>query len=90
MSQIARMERKLPEDSIYLPINAEYLRRTKHSQEVGMPTDQYATSVVRQLTGRSPPRFVWEGFGAKLVRFASIFLPYFVMVSKMTIWILKC
>ena len=31
-SRIARTDRTLGEDSLYLPINAEYLRRVKHSQ----------------------------------------------------------
>jgi len=80
-SQIARVDRQLPSGSIYLPISAEYLRRTKHSQEVGMATDQYAPSVVSQILGSSKPRFIWEGYGARLVWFASTFLPYWVMVG---------
>lgn len=31
-SRIARTDRTLGEDSLYLPINTEYLRRVKHSQ----------------------------------------------------------
>jgi 1-acylglycerone phosphate reductase len=80
-SQIARMDRVLSEDSIYLPLSQEYIRRTKHSQEVGMPTMKYATSVVSQILG-SKKAWIWEGFGANLVWFASNFLPRWVMVSN--------
>jgi 1-acylglycerone phosphate reductase len=81
-SNIARMDRVLKEDSIYTPLSAEYLRRTKHSQEVGMPTDKYAKSVVSQLLGRKPKEWIWEGFGANLVWFASTYLPRWVMVCS--------
>jgi 1-acylglycerone phosphate reductase len=80
-SNIARTERSLLPNSFYLPITQEYTRRLKHSQEVGMPTEQYAKSVISQILGRRPPKFVWEGFGAKLVWFASTFLPVWVLVS---------
>jgi 1-acylglycerone phosphate reductase len=45
-SNIARLDRVLKDDSIYMPLATEYIRRTKHSQEVGMPTENYARSVV--------------------------------------------
>lgn len=80
-SNIARTERSLPPDSYYLPLTQEYARRLKHSQEVGMPTEQYANSVVSQILRHRPARFVWEGFGANLVWFASTFLPVSIMVS---------
>jgi 1-acylglycerone phosphate reductase len=44
-----------------------------------MPTDTYARSVMRQILPKSPSSHVWEGFGAKLVWFASTFLPRWVM-----------
>ena len=84
-SQIARIDRVLAPDSIYTPLSQEYKRRTKHSQEVGMPSEQYANSVVKQILVKSPPRYVWEGFGAKLVWFASTFLPPWVMVCEFSI-----
>jgi 1-acylglycerone phosphate reductase len=81
-SQIARLDRVLADDSIYQPLSAEYLRRTKHSQEVGMPTMKYARSVVSQVIARKPKTWIWEGFGANLVWFASTFLPRWVMVCS--------
>jgi 1-acylglycerone phosphate reductase len=80
-SNLARVDRTLAPDSIYMPLKAEYLRRTKHSQEVGMPTDQYAKTVVSQILGFRKRRFIWAGFGVNLVWFASTFLPHWVMVS---------
>jgi 1-acylglycerone phosphate reductase len=79
-SQIARIDRVLNEDSIYLPLEADYIRRTKHSQEVGMPAEKYAKTVVGKLLGWGPPQRIWAGYGVMLVWFASTFLPRSVMV----------
>ena len=38
-SNIARVERSLPPESVHIPINEEYQRRFKYSQEVGMPNE---------------------------------------------------
>ncbi|KAG9573088.1 hypothetical protein KCU77_g15342, partial [Aureobasidium melanogenum] len=66
---------QLPRDSIYLPIEPEYLRRTKHSQEVGMPTEKYAKSVVSQVLGGRHKRQIWEGAFSWAVWFVNSFLP---------------
>uniref|UniRef100_A0A093UW80 Succinate--CoA ligase [ADP-forming] subunit beta, mitochondrial n=1 Tax=Talaromyces marneffei PM1 TaxID=1077442 RepID=A0A093UW80_TALMA len=47
-SRIARTDRDLPPNSLYRPIDPEYQRRTKHSQEGAMPHEDYARSVVSQ------------------------------------------
>lgn len=82
-SNIARTERSLPRDSIYLPIEENYNRRQKHSQEVGMLTSQYASNVVGKVLGRQgvSGRRIWEGNFAKVVWFANSFLPHSVLVS---------
>ncbi|KAK5014452.1 NADPH-dependent 1-acyl dihydroxyacetone phosphate reductase [Cryomyces antarcticus] len=74
-SRIARTERMLPEGSLYVPIEEEYQRRTKHSQEGAMPNEAYARSVVSQVLKPSPPKWVWEGNKAWLVWFIDAFLP---------------
>ncbi|KAG9825319.1 NAD(P)-binding protein, partial [Aureobasidium melanogenum] len=74
-SRIARNDWQLPRDSIYLPIEPEYLRRTKHSQEVGMPTEKYAKSVVSQVLGGRHKRQIWEGAFSWAVWFVNSFLP---------------
>ena len=87
-SNIARVDRELKPDSLYLPVSAEYERRVKHSQEVGMDTKKYAASVVQQLTHRGIPArlfgnrdWIWEGAMARVVWFVSTFLPNTLFVS---------
>ena len=79
-SNIANTERTLPEDSIYVPLTQEYARRVKHSQEVGIPNEQYAKYVVPRVIGTSR-RTVWAGYGAWLIWFASTFFPVSFLVS---------
>jgi len=92
-SNIARIDRTLPPDSVYLPIDTEYQRRTKHSQEVGMPAEKYAKSVVSQVLVRRPKRNVWEGSASWLVWFASTFLPAWfldwVFIRMFNLWKLR-
>ncbi|PCH04778.1 Short-chain dehydrogenase/reductase SDR [Penicillium occitanis (nom. inval.)] len=77
-SRIARTDRDLPPNSLYRPIDPEYQRRTKHSQEGGMPHEEYARSVVSQvLLGPWPWRwlwpsyrkYIWEGNRSSLIKF---------------------
>ncbi|PYI31409.1 short chain dehydrogenase/reductase [Aspergillus indologenus CBS 114.80] len=59
-SRIARTERTLAPNSMYLPIEEEYNRRVVHSQDGAMPNSAYARSVVSQiLYGPAPWRWVW-------------------------------
>ncbi|KAI9719805.1 MAG: hypothetical protein M1812_003294 [Candelaria pacifica] len=74
-SRIARTERSLPEDSLYLPLNDEYQRRQAHSQEGAMPNEAYARSVVRQVLKPHPQKWIWEGNKAWLSWFVDSYLP---------------
>ncbi|RAH82942.1 putative short chain dehydrogenase/reductase [Aspergillus japonicus CBS 114.51] len=59
-SRIARIERTLAPNSMYLPIEEEYNRRVVHSQDGAMPNSAYAQSVVSQLLyGPAPWRWIW-------------------------------
>lgn len=59
-SRIARTDRTLQPNSLYAPIEDQYLRRVKHSQDGAMPHDAYARSVVAQvLYGSAPWRWLW-------------------------------
>lgn len=59
-SRIARVDRTLLPNSMYAPIEDEYLRRVKHSQDGAMPHAAYARSVVTQvLYGPAPWRWLW-------------------------------
>jgi len=80
-SNIARVERSLPEGSYYIPLNEEYQRRLKHSQEGAMPNEAYARSVVSKVLKSSPPKHVWEGNKAWLVWWLHTFFPTRIMVS---------
>lgn len=79
-SRIARTERALPAGSIYVPVEKEYQRRLKHSQEEGMANETYAKSVVRQVLVSRPKKWIWEGGKSWLVWFVSSFLPFRVLV----------
>ena len=74
-SRIARVDRSLPEDSIYMPINNEYQRRLKHSQEGAMPNEAYAESVVSKVTEPRPSPWIWEGNKSWVVWFMDTLLP---------------
>ncbi|KAI1951075.1 NADPH-dependent 1-acyl dihydroxyacetone phosphate reductase [Ophidiomyces ophidiicola] len=59
-SRIARLERVLPPNSLYLPISDDYARRVTHSQSGAMPNEIYARKVVTQiLYGAAPWRWIW-------------------------------
>jgi len=80
-SNIARVERSLLPRSAYIPINEEYQRRLKYSQEVGISNEDYARSVVSKVLVKSPPGWVWEGNMSWVVWFALNFLPVSIMVK---------
>lgn len=90
-SNIARTERQLVPGSFYAPVEAEYNRRVRHSQEVGMDTKQYAVSVVRQVTSQGiltrlfcNPYFIFEGTKSWIVWFVMWYMPYRTFVSTAT------
>lgn len=80
-SNLTRIDRQLPANSYYLPVNQEYLRRVHHAQEGAMTNEDYAKSVVRKVLKKSPPRWVWEGNKSWAVWFVIRFLPWGFMVS---------
>jgi 1-acylglycerone phosphate reductase len=78
-SNIARTHRTLPPNSYNLPLADDYEKRLTHSQQVGMDTEQYARSCVRQvLRGDGlfiKQRWIWEGKLSWLVWFGWSYLP---------------
>ncbi|KFY59835.1 hypothetical protein V496_05519 [Pseudogymnoascus sp. VKM F-4515 (FW-2607)] len=74
-SRIARTDRTLGEDSLYLPIEEEYLRRVKHSQEGAMPTKAYSASVVHEVLKANPQNWVWQGNKSWIIWFLDRFAP---------------
>jgi 1-acylglycerone phosphate reductase len=83
-SNIARTERQLPKDSIYVPIEENFRSRQVHSQASGIPNEQYAASVVRQLLANPKKDTIWEGGKSWLVWFASSFFPRWIQDEWMT------
>jgi 1-acylglycerone phosphate reductase len=78
-SNIARTHRTLPPNSYNQPIAVDYERRLTHSQQLGMDTEQYARSCVRQVLGGDglfmKQRWIWEGKMSWIVWFAWSYLP---------------
>ena len=72
-SNLARTERTLPEGqgSLYKPIERQFQRRLKHSQEVGMESREYAREVVGKILAGDgwlwKRRTIWAGGNSKLV-----------------------
>ena len=79
-SELSRVDRKLPQDSFYLPIVKEYERRQMYSQVMAIPSEEYAERVVKHVL-YSRKDTAWEGGKAWLVWFATTFLPRQVLVS---------
>ena len=78
----------LPEGSIYLPVRevVEKALRQEHFVDQGMPSEQWAKQVVKDLLKKNPPPNIWRGEQAFLARIATI-LPFGMfdgMVKKLT------
>ncbi|KAJ9609870.1 NADPH-dependent 1-acyl dihydroxyacetone phosphate reductase [Cladophialophora chaetospira] len=79
----SHVKRVLPEDSVYSPLEQNYVRRQGHSQEGAMLNKAYAESVVKQVLPGSGPwpwtwllrdarkRWIWEGNKSWVVYFLS-------------------
>ena len=77
----AHVTRVLPEDSVYGPLEANYMRRQGHSQEGAMLNEDYAESVVKQIVPGAGPwplrwlvrdarrNWIWEGNKSWVVYF---------------------
>jgi len=78
-----KIQRSLPPDSIYAPIDEQFTKRKTHSADVGMDVDIYADYVVKQVLPVSGPwpwrwlhgytrkRWVWAGGSSSLIWFLS-------------------
>ena len=80
-SGISRVDRKLPGDSLYLPIVDQYDKRQTHSQASAIPTEAYARAVVRGVLGTRRVT-LWEGGKSWQVWFATTFLPKSFLVCS--------
>ncbi|KAL5331754.1 hypothetical protein ACEPPN_001291 [Leptodophora sp. 'Broadleaf-Isolate-01'] len=75
-SRIARTERVLSEDSLYLDISGDFQRRVKHSQDGAMATDVYARGVVSEALKPAwrMKKWLWRGNKSFLVWFVDTWL----------------
>jgi 1-acylglycerone phosphate reductase len=86
-SNIARTHRTLPEGSYYEPLADVYEGRLTHSQSLGMDTQSYARSCVRQVTEGDGwwgwfglrRSWIWEGKMSWVVWFVWFCLPRCVL-----------
>jgi 1-acylglycerone phosphate reductase len=72
-SNIARTERILPDNSLYLDIKGDFERRIKHSQYRAMDTEAYARGVVKEALKPiwRQRKWLWRGRMTLPVWFAS-------------------
>jgi 1-acylglycerone phosphate reductase len=73
-SNIARVDRTLPEGSLYQPIADTYHGRLTHSQQSAVSNEVYARGVVAEALKKSPKKWLWRGNMAKVVWFVKAFL----------------
>lgn len=80
-SRINRVDRTLPDGSLYMPISDAYEARVKHGMDESMLTDDYSKSVVAQVLKPSAKGWIWEGKSSWSVWFMSSFLTQQRLVS---------
>lgn len=78
-SNLARVQRTLPPNSLMQPLAEQYQKRLMYAQDLGMDTQAYArTCVKRVLAGNGwfgKQRWLWEGNMSWIVWFGRTFLP---------------
>ena len=89
-SRIARVKRRLKEDSAYKELEDDYQKRQTHSQQVGMETELYAREVVKKVLEAEGwlwrTRTIWAGGSSGTVRWLSWILPQIILdgvISRM-------
>lgn len=83
-TNLQRVERELPKDSYYLPINSAYEKRLKYSERNAMSPEEYAKSVADKVLRNAPPKQIWEGAKVTMVWILVTFLPKTVMEMVFT------
>lgn len=74
-SRISDVKKRLPPNSLYMPIEKDYLFRQGNSQRTAMPTETYARKVVSDLLEPTSKAWLWRGHQSSLVRWLSWLLP---------------
>ncbi|EUC44802.1 hypothetical protein COCMIDRAFT_97337 [Bipolaris oryzae ATCC 44560] len=74
-SRISDVKKRLPPNSLYMPIEEDYLFRQGNSQRTAMPTETYARKVVSDLLEPTSKAWLWRGHQSSLVKWLSWLLP---------------
>ncbi|KAF4496675.1 1-acyldihydroxyacetone-phosphate reductase [Fusarium agapanthi] len=85
-SNILRDGVLISEDSLYRPIKSTVESVKNRGNKNGMPADEYADVVVRQVLGKKYKREIWEGHRARILRFMVTFFPLWLL--EFTLFIL--
>ncbi|EWZ32970.1 hypothetical protein FOXG_10177 [Fusarium oxysporum f. sp. lycopersici 4287] len=78
-SNILRDGVLISEDSLYRPIKAIVEAVKNGGNRTGMPADEYARVVVRQILGKTYKREIWEGHRSRILRFMVTFFPLWLL-----------
>lgn len=61
---IATFDIKLPENSLYLPIEGYFKKRQGYSNANAITREEYARQVVREVGRKKGSRWIWKGYFA--------------------------
>jgi 1-acylglycerone phosphate reductase len=70
---IKNLDAKLPDDSVYLPIEAFYKKRLGYSNKNSIPAEEYAKQVVTSIGRVSGSGWIWKGYFASACWFLHTF-----------------
>ncbi|EPS35167.1 hypothetical protein H072_11517 [Dactylellina haptotyla CBS 200.50] len=82
-TQLARVDRQLPDDSYFLPIKEYFAKRVQYSQKNSISPELYAKNVVAHVTKRSPSAWAYEGYFAWRCWALDTFFPKWIFDSFM-------
>lgn len=80
-SNILRHGVLISEDSLYRPIKTTVEAVKEGGNKNGMPADEYARAVVRQILAPTYKREIWKGHRSRVLRFMVTFFPLWLLVS---------
>ncbi|KAH8818894.1 hypothetical protein DL96DRAFT_1534386 [Flagelloscypha sp. PMI_526] len=79
-SQLSKLHWKLPEDSIYKPIQQEYQdRRIAHFQDEAMDCGPVVTRIITEFLKPNPSSWYWDGTNSTLAWVLTTFFPRVVL-----------
>jgi len=73
-SNLSRLYRQLPSDSLYKPIADAYERRLTYSQDNSIPNEQFVARIMPQIIARR--KEIWEGKASWLIYYLLGYVPF--------------